>query len=154
MENLRSSYKFYKDEVENPVDIKVYLDIVSGFMKFLMEKVFLGFEVKLPARLGSFQIIGRKVKPKLDENGEIMGLAPNWAETKKLWESNPKAKEKKELVYCFNEHSNGIKYKFLWSKKDVNLPNKGIYSIKFSRANKRMINTLIKKGKEYFVTNN
>lgn len=154
MNNIRSSYKYYKSEVDNPVDIKTYLIIVSDFIQFLMNKVFDGFEVKLPARLGSFQIIGRKVKPKLDEEGNIIGLAPNWAETKKLWDRDKEAKDKKELVYCFNEHTNGVKYKFLWSKRNVNVKNKGIYSIKFSRANKRRINDLLKNGKEYIVLNN
>jgi hypothetical protein len=154
MNNIRSSYKYYKSEVDDPVDIKTYLTIVSDFIQFLMNKVFDGFEVKLPARLGSFQIIGRKVKPKLDEGGNVIGLAPNWAETKKLWDRDKEAKDKKELVYCFNEHTNGVKYKFLWSKKNVNVRNKGIYSIKFSRANKRKINDLLKNGKEYIVLNN
>lgn len=153
MNNLRDSYKHYKSEVKESVDIKVYLEIASEFMKFIMKKVFDGFEVKLPARLGSFQIIGRKVKPKLNEEGEIANLAPDWVKTKALWESNPKAKLNKELVYCFNEHTNGVRYKFLWSKKNVNVINKGIYSIKFSRANKRKINELVKQGKEYMVIN-
>ncbi len=154
MNNIRSSYKYYKSQVEDPVDIKTYLSVVSDFIQFLMDKVFDGFEVKLPARLGSFQIVGRKIKPKLDEQGNVVGLAPNWAETKKLWDSNEEAKKNKELVYCFNEHTNGVKYKFLWSKKNVNVKNKTIYSIKFSRANKRRINSLLKEGKEYIVLNN
>lgn len=153
MNNLRDSYKFYKSNVEDPIDIKTYLKIVNSFMKFIMSKIFKGFEVKLPARLGSFSIIGKKIKPRLNSEGEIANLAPNWVKTKELWENNPEAKKNKELVYCFNEHTGGVRYKFLWSKKNVNVVNKNLYSIKFSRANKRMLNTMIEQGKEFIVLN-
>lgn len=149
MNNLRASHKFYKEESGDKIDIKVYLEIVLGFIKFLMSKVFEGHEVKLPARLGSFYIRGRKVKPKLNEDGNIVGLAPNWGETNKLWESNPQAKADKTLVYCFNEHSDGIRYKIIWSKMNVNVKNKTLYSIRFSRENKREVVKQIKQNKEY-----
>lgn len=153
MNNLRESYKYYKENALEPVDIKTYLKISSQFITFIMSKIFEGFEVKLPARLGAFKIVGTKVKPRIGEDGEIKGLAPNWPETKKLWDRDPEAKERKQLVYCFNEHTNGIKYKLVWSKKNVNIKNKTVYSFKLSRANKRKINELAKKGKEYIVYN-
>lgn len=153
MNNLRESYKYYKENAPEPVDIKTYLKIASQFITFLMGKVFEGSEVKLPARLGSFKIVGTKVKPRIGEDGEIKGLAPNWPETKKLWEKDPEAKARKQLVYCFNEHTNGIKYKLAWAKKNVNIKNKTVYSFKLSRANKRKIHELAKKGKEYIVYN-
>lgn len=151
MNNLRDSYKFYKDEYNSVIGIKIYLEIVLGYIQFLMFKVFEGHEIKLPARLGSFYIRGRKVKPRIGQDGEIKGLAPNWADTKKLWDSNPEAKEKKEIVYCFNEHTDGVRYKLIWSKKNVNVKNKMIYSIRFSRDNKREVLRRLQKQQEYIV---
>lgn len=154
MYNLTASYKYYKEKNPQGVNSTTYLKIVSDFMLYIMSKVFEGFEVKLP-RIGTISIVGRKVKPKLDEEGNIKGLAPNWAKTKQLWDSNPEAKAKKELVYCFNEHSNGIKYNFKWGKGNVLIVNKMLYSLRLSRDNKRTLNRLItEENREYIVLQN
>ena len=63
-----------------------------------------------------------------DENGNPI-LPPNWAKTKELWEKNPEAKAKKQLVYCTNDHTNGIRYKIIWSKRRVLVENKTLYSL-------------------------
>jgi hypothetical protein len=153
MHNLRATYKTYTATFEKKVDINTYLKILSKFFLFFMDYVFRGFEVSFPNRMGSVLIIGKKVKPKLDEEGNIKNLAPNWAKTKELWDNDPEAKKNKTLVYCFNEHSDGIRYKFLWSKIRVILDNKNLFSIRFTRDNKRMINTKVKEGAEYLVKN-
>lgn len=147
--NLRDSYRFYQKHNEATVSIKVYIDIILAFLKFLVQKIHDGKDIKLPCELGTLGIRGRKIKPKLDEKGEIVGLAPDWVKTKALWARNPKAKEEKRLVYHFNEHSNGFRYKLVWFKKGVKFKHKSVYSFKFSRKNKRMINALVKQGKEY-----
>lgn len=151
MHNLRATYKTYTSNFERKVNISTYLKILSKFFLFYVDYVFRGFEVEFPNRMGSVLIIGNKVKPKLDENGNIKNLAPNWAETKKLWDRDPEAKKNKTLVYCFNEHSDGVRYKFLWSKRRVILDNKNIYSLRFTRDNKRLINSKVKEGAEYLV---
>lgn len=153
MINSRSSYNYYKSKADNPQDSKTYLRVISEFMTFIMDRVFEGYEVHLPARLGVFSIVGKKIRPKINSEGEIDNLAPDWVATKKLWESNPEARENKQLVYHFNEHSEGIRYKLLWSKLNVNVKNKSAYTFKLSRANKRKINSLISEGKEYLVLN-
>ena len=89
--NIRSSYKLYLSLTKFPQDVKVYILIANAYMKFLIDKVIDGDEITLPARLGSLSIIGNKRKLKFTEEGKPI-LPPNWAKTKKLWESNPKAK--------------------------------------------------------------
>jgi hypothetical protein len=147
--NLRDSYKFYKSNEENPIDAKIYMEIVLGFIKFMMNKVFEGKDIKLQCELGIVGVRGKRQKPRLDENGEIVGLAPDWVGTKKLWDENPEAKAKRQILYHFNEHSAGVRYKVVWFKKGFKFRNKSIYSIRFSRKNKRTISNLIKGGKEY-----
>ena len=107
-----------------PVEVskKRYIEICKAFFKFLMQKVLDGESVTLPGRLGKIEITGKKVKPIIGKDGQIKGLAPDWVNTKKLWDSNPEAKEKKTIVYHFNEHSNGIRYKFRWNKATMNVP--------------------------------
>lgn len=148
--NLRDSYKTYKRESEEPVDIKEYVSIVNGFMKFLMRKLFEKGVILLPERLGNIQITGRRVRARV-EDGIIKGLAPDWGETKKLWERDPVAKEEKRLVYHFNEETDGVRYKFTWSKERVLVPNKTLYNLRFTRGNKRELAKLIKEGKEYLI---
>ena len=148
--NLRDSYKTYKNNSSNPVDIKIYISIVNGFMKFLVKKLFNIGEIKLPERLGLLQIIGKKVKVSY-EDGKIKGLAPNWAATKKLWERDLQAKEEKRLVYHFNEETNGVRYKFFWSKYRVLAANKTLYDLRMTRTNKRHLSEVVQAGKEYII---
>lgn len=149
MKNLRSSYKEYKQESKKPVDIKTYLNITTGFIKFLMFKVLNGDEVVLPWRLGTLMITGRKQKLRI-ENDVIKGLSPNWKKTKELWEKSEEARLAKRLVYNTNEHSESYRYKFIWSKKRSIVENKTLYSLIFTRANKRELASRILEGKEYY----
>lgn len=149
--NLSDSYKLYLKEGNN-VNKKTYITIVNGYMKFLMRKLFLKGEVLLPERLGSLQIIGKKIKVRIEE-GKIKGLAPDWANTNKLWEEDAKAKKEKQLVYHFNEETDGIRYRFFWSKRNALVFNKTLYYLRLTRTNKRILASLIKEGKEYIIKN-
>ena len=72
---VRTSYSFYKETAENPLSIKEYTSIVYGFFKFLLKDLFLAREVKIPCKLGSFQIIGKKKKPTIGEDGTVYVLS-------------------------------------------------------------------------------
>ena len=150
--NTRDSYIVYKNMSNNPVNITQYVQINNQFMKFLMSKLFDTGEINIPERLGKLSITGKKVKIRI-ENGEIKGLAPDWVKTKELWEIDFKAKEDKKLVYHFNEDTNGIRYKFSWSKNRVLISNKTLYSLRMTRTNKRELSRLVKNNKEYLIKN-
>ena len=62
-----------------------------------------------------------------------------------------KAKAEKVIVYHFNEHTAGIRYRLSWSKKHVYVRNKDFFTFVLSRYNKRKFNSLLLEGKEYFV---
>lgn len=148
--NTRDSYKLYKTLTKKPQDIKIYILIANAYMKFIIQHIVEGYEVSLPARLGNLSIIGSKKKIKFDEKGLPL-LPPNWARTKKLWENNPQARLERRLVYCTNEESNGVIYKYLWSKNRVPIENKTLYALRMTRLNKRTVSDAIKSGKEYFI---
>lgn len=150
--NIRQSYKLYKKNVNKPVvDIKHYIYLANDYNKFLMEKVFEGEEVTLPMKLGTLSIVGRKEEIRFDENGKP-NLAPNWAKTKELWDRNPDAKKRKQIIYCLNEQTQGIRYKVSWSKRLMMVENKILYSLKMTRENKRRIHKEVTiNKKEYFV---
>lgn len=149
MKNLRESYKLYKTLVNNPIDIKDYLLLAAQYNSFLIEKVLAGKEVTLPSRMGTLSIVGRKQKIRFDEDGKVVGLAPDWVKTKELWANNPQAKKEKKLLYHTNSHTDNVRYKFLWSKKNVAVENKTLYSLRLTRDNKRAVHKKIMEGTLY-----
>lgn len=152
MSNLRDSYKKYLETTDNPVDIKTYIILGSLYNKFLIAKALQGEEVTLPSRMGTLSIVGRKPVVRFKE-GKIVGLPPDWVKTKELWDSNPEAKERKQLLYHTNAHTDGVKYKWNWSKKNVLVENKTLYALRLTRENKRAVHQLIKDGKQYVTKN-
>lgn len=149
--NIRTSYKTdYKDLVENPVDIKTFVLIANGFLKFMMLKLWSRGEIMIPERLGNILIRGHKSNIRV-EDGKLVGAAPDWASTKKLWQEDEEARTNKQLVYFFNEHTQGIRYSYKWSKSRVLCANKTLYSLRMSRFNKRKLSSLIKEGHEYLI---
>ena len=148
--NINDSYVVYKNISNDPVDKSIYLQITNQFMKFLSSKLLSQGEINIPERLGKLSIYGKKVKVKV-EDGQIKGLAPDWVKTKELWESDKEAKNKKQLVYHFNEETNGIRYKYVWSKNRVLVSNKTLYNLRMTRSNKRELSKLVREGKEYLI---
>lgn len=148
--NTRDSYVVYKNMSVNPINISQYVQIINHFMKFLSSKLLSTGEIILPDRLGRLSIFGKKVNVRI-EDGEIKGLAPDWVKTKQLWESDEEAKNNKQLVYHFNEETNGIRYKFAWSKNRVLVSNKTLYNLRMTRSNKRELSRLVREGKEYLI---
>ena len=121
-------------------------------MQFLMNKVIVdGDEIILPFKTGKLSVIGLKQKVSFDENGNVKGLSPNWKKTKELYDSCEECREKRQIVYNTNEHSDGIRYKFNWSLGGVLLLNKNFYNLKFTRQNKRNLYKEIMNGKEYVI---
>lgn len=146
-----------KLEIANGIEIikepseKIYNSIVQGYLKFIVKKIFEGHDIRLGAKLGIVGIRGKKIKPTVDKNGKIRGIAPSWGKTFKLWNSDPVAKEKRQMIYCFNEHSDGIKYRIVWYKKSVIVKNKIYYGLTFTDDNRKMLWKLANEGKEYLV---
>lgn len=153
MLNNRQSYKYYKKQVDDPVDISTYVDLCNRYGQFLIDKAIDGYRVTLPAKLGLLMVVGNKQKVKIVD-GEIRGLAIDWVKTKLLRDRSEEARKERKLVYHTNEHSDGIRYKFFWKKKNVIIANKNVYSLKVSRANKRKLSQRIKDGQDYLTYKN
>jgi hypothetical protein len=151
--NLRDSYKYYKNNYEAKVDVKTYVLIVNGLMQFIIKKLFSAFDIILPYRLGMLCIRGKKIEPIVTEEGDIRGIAPDWGKTRKLWREDPIAEANKTRIFCFNEHSNGIKYRILWLKRNAIFKNKTIYGLAVAKDNRRTFAKGVKDGAEYIVQN-
>ena len=148
--NTRDSYILYKSISKEPLEVSRYIEITNLFMKFLSNKLLEKGSIIIPERLGNLSIIGKKIKVRTEE-GKIKGLAPDWVKTKELWEEDSQAKLEKQLVYHFNENTNGIRYKYSWSKNRVLVTNKTLYNLKMTRENKRALSKLVTEGKEYLI---
>lgn len=154
--NLRKSYYHqYRKYVTNPIsNCRLYLEIVGGLMQYMMKKVLEGNDVDLGSAntLGTMGVRGNRQEIRInEETGEVRGLMPNWPQTKKLWDSDPEAKAARSLIYHLNEHSNGIRYHFVWHTTDMKVQNRSLYTLTFCKANRKALTKLILQGKEYIV---
>lgn len=148
--NIRKSFKTYRRTKGNNLKLNEYITLANGFMEHIMEDVGKGNELTLPSNMGTLCVVGRKVPIQaITENGMRL-LPPDWVATKKLRDSDPVSKAERKVVYHLNEETNGTIYKVHWSKKNMILTNKTLYSLKIARDPARAISDLIKGGKEYF----
>lgn len=147
LETFITAYKDYRKH-HSAVLREEYLDIMNGFAEFLMDAVLNAETVYLPEKLGVIQVIGKKLQPKVTDNG-IEGLTINWGATHKLWKECEPCKERKQKVYYFNEHSDGIRYRFMWSRTAMLMTNKYLYTYVPNRKSKHKLNRRITEGKEY-----
>ena len=150
--SLSDSYSLYRSKSKEIgcVSKSDYIKIACLFIQFMMHKVIHdGDEIILPFKTGKLSVIGMKQKLKIDSEGNVSGLSPNWKKTKELYDRCEECREKRQIVYNTNEHSDGIRYKFNWSLAGVLLLNKNFYNLKFTRANKRELSNAIMNGKEY-----
>lgn len=163
---LREGYYWYKREQEGIGDDgKVtrgeYHKIANLFFQFFMSKVFEGHKVQMGSALGDVYIRGRKPTYRVLE-GKVLGVPVDWGETRKYWRVLAKdrgmsfedfiknvPRSERTPVYHANEETDGLRYAISWSRLDVKLLTKSMYSLIFTRYNKRMCAKLVKDGKEF-----
>lgn len=131
-------YLSYKENIElgtiYDVDLKTYKAIVTDYFKYIRDQIMLQCkEFKLPCRLGTLQIIKHQPKEFTKKS-----LRWDWKATKELGKP----------IFLLNEHSDGWKFRFHWSKKGCLLTNKGKYQFIASRKNKRDLCVIIKNNEK------
>ena len=62
--NLNDTYITYKLSSSNPIEKKDYTNICSLYHKFLIRKILEGYIVRLPAKMGTLCVTGKKQKNK------------------------------------------------------------------------------------------
>lgn len=139
-------YRHYRRTNNECVPREVFYKILDLYLRFFIQELSTGVQVKIPAGLGSFKFVGRKQKIHLDEHGEITGAPVDWGATNKLWIENQTAKQRKQLVYCLNEHTNGYIYKIRWSYKRAYGKYKLLYVFRPSRKLKVRFAKLLKEN--------
>lgn len=153
LETIRTAYKAYKKTHHHSTrkfTLEQYLKLMNGFSEFVMNEVLDGEKVYLPENMGVVQIIGKKVTPKITDEG-IENLTVDWGKTHSLWKTCKECKEKEQKVYLFNEHSDGIRYRFMWSRMSMLLHTKFLYTYVPNRTSKKLLFEKIHSGKEYLI---
>lgn len=143
---IKDIYKEYKSIVndKDAVDSSTFSKVLSEFNLRLVNKVLNESEtVKFPFRLGHIRI--KKVKMNYSQ---LHKLKPDWEKTNKLWESNPKAKEEKKLIYHLNEERRGYMYRVYWDKKGCNIKGHKVYKFTPTRTFKRTLAKILKNNLE------
>lgn len=150
-------YKHYCKTVKNPLPKEKYYKILEDYLEEIRNLI--GKEGKtyiLPQRLGKIQLRKIKGEIKLNDDGTIRNnLTINWKETKKLWNENPAAKEKKIKIRYLNEHTDGYSFKLVYLKYNANYKNKSAYKLSINRQMRRLTKGAILNGKvDAFLLNN
>ena len=150
---IHGAYPMYAEKCVDQVTVSVFSKITRGFFKFIAKKILEGYQVELPSRCGKMYVKGTKIKVRFNEEGKPCNLAPDWKLTKELWARDEQARLDNKKIYHTNDHSNGIRYKVRWYKRDLNIENKTFYSFRLSENNQQALSKLIFGGKEFIVEN-
>lgn len=87
------------------------------FENLFQNMIFENFIYNIPNDMGTLSITKKKTKSYIDDTGKLRHNFPvDWGKTIKLWKENMEAKERKQLVYHENQHSDGFRYRFKWNK--------------------------------------
>ncbi len=119
---------------------KMYSDILKDINNAIISLIILeNFEFDLPFKLGHLSLKQRKIKFKLTESGELdtRYLNVDWKATNDLWNSNEESKKNKNLIFFTNEHTNGNRMSYWWSKKGASTVGIKAYYFLPSRDMKR-----------------
>lgn len=146
--SIRTSYPQYSKDVGD-MEYKEYNELLSNFFKFLLDSLIEGKELKFPSGLGSMKISGKKLEIKFNEKGEIEKINIDWPKTKKLWKECEECKKNNKKIYLLNEHSDGIRYRFLWSKHKAIFRTKRCYVFKAAKSARKKLFTSIINGGQY-----
>jgi len=133
-----SSFKVFRTQ---------YRQAITELLQTILDEVvFVGHEWSLPGNLGSMRIRKHKPKLKIGSDGQVItiGMAVDYGATKQLWASNPKAANKRVLIYHTNNHTHGYRMCFWWDKRISRIRNQSAYWFRASRTNKRTLAAMIK----------
>jgi hypothetical protein len=135
---IKDFYDSYLDK--NPKDSKYYLtkkefleinkDLCEEYGNFVVNDAGI---LQLGFNLGSIAVTKRKRRSKR--------LSIDWGESNK----------EGELIYNFNDHSMGYRYKAFWNKRYSKIINKSYYSFYFVRTlNRQLASNIKNKVIDYF----
>lgn len=143
---MKDYYLFYKSQNEDTAVSKlVYNKIISEANQQILNLILdEGLEYKVP-HLGTSLIIRKDKRVPRIVDGKVINPTPvDWVTTKKLWEKDADAKEKKILVKYLNHHTSGYVFRIYMKKFGSSFKNRTVYKFEASRKFKRALSARIK----------
>ncbi len=138
---MNDYYKFFCER--NPdvnIDKKKFNKIVSQFNKEIADSIIEDLEFQMPMKMGKLEMLKQERKPYINKDGVLINNTPiDWKRTKKLWEADKDAKEKKVLIRYNNNHTNNYVFRIFYNKKKAHYKNKSVYFFKPVRSLSRSI---------------
>ena len=154
---LKDFFKFYKERYtkDNLVEYDVYAKVIKELNETIAKAIIYdNYDFKMPGRLGYLNIIKKKHKLKMDENGKVdtRYLPVDYQATKKLWAKEYPGLTEEEIlqipdrkrVFHKNMHSDGYIYSWYFDKYTSNAKNKSVYYFKPTRTNSRELAAHVK----------
>ncbi len=156
---IKDIYSYYLDNYNNTVDYDTFRSFLfgsnnarkktdRGVINELKYQMFnKAYACILGKRLGILQIKKRKLNIKLNPDGSLnfkkSGMSVDWKATKRYWEHNPEAKEKKVRIWYKNDHTHGYKMRIFWDKRTSNIKNRRFYKFQPVRDTNRELAKVI-----------
>jgi hypothetical protein len=142
-------YRYYKSKNKNIVSRLTYGKVLREFNEHTRDRLSnKGAGCIIPCGLGKIELRKLKTEVKINEDGSITNKLPtNWKETRKLWDENAKAKEKKIRIKFTNEHTQGHMFRIVYLRSKATYKNKSIYKMRFNRTMKRNLSKSIFQGR-------
>lgn len=132
---------FYKSYLENNP---------KGTTYFLSRKEFITLAKALTREYGEF-VINEAGVLELNYRLGTIAVTKRKRPAKHLPIDYYQSKIENELVYNFNDHSNGYRYKAFWNKRRCKVPQKEYYSFYFTREwNRQIAKNIKQKVIDYF----
>jgi len=138
-------YKYYKANTDNPVSEKKYRKILDEFNKKIAELIIEeGIDFIMPSLNFEITIRKDKRKPKIVDGKVVNNTPVDPVATKRLWDNDEEAKEKRILVRYNNSHSSGYVFRIYCKKFRSSLKNKNLIKFRPTRQLKRNLAKAIK----------
>jgi hypothetical protein len=139
-------YDFYQEKYDTPeISRSLYNKIISDANESIIDRLLnKGMDYTLPHLSSVLTIRKDKRKPKIVD-GKVVNNAPvDWVTTKKLWENDKEAKEKKILVKYLNTHTSGYVFRIYMKKFGSSFKHRTVYKFQPSRKFRRDLSARIK----------
>ena len=138
-------HRYYNKNNSYKVSRSDYAEVVSEMNKYVTELMLdMEGDFRMPYRCGAVAIRKKKRKITFDSNGNIINTnPPDWQKTRKLWEKDEEAKEKKILIRHTNMKTSGYVFKVTFLRSLADFKNKKLYGFRACRNFARGLNKRI-----------
>lgn len=117
---LKDYYKGLKKKGTVKMPYNEFKALYLEGLEYISADLVKGNRFRLPHGLGQISFVGkRQKKPAIDWNG-----------TKKMWETRPDLKEKKQFLYFMNTETEGLIFKLKWWRASTLLKNSFQYKLR------------------------